>query len=86
MGRRDGVAVNRWPLCMKRKTVAEYLDMSEESVVKEVSAGRLPAPFRIGGTDHWRKDAIDAAINHLTGGDQVPEYRRRFNERHGEAA
>lgn len=76
----------RWPALMKRRTVAEYLDMSEDSVVKEVSAGKLPASFKIGGMDHWRKDAIDAAIAHITGGEAVPEYRRRFNERHGEAA
>jgi len=76
----------RWPTLMRRKTVAEYLDMSEDSVVKEMSAGRLPMPFKIGGRDHWRKDAIDAAVVHLTGGEMVPEYRRRFNERHGEAA
>lgn len=74
------------PLTMRRKTAAAYLDMSEDSFIKEVSAGRLPMPFKIGGTDHWRRDAIDAAIAHLTGGDIVPEYRRRFNERHGEAA
>jgi len=78
--------MTRWPAAMKRRTVAEYLDMSEDSVVKEVSAGRLPMPFKIGGMDHWRKDAIDAAISHITGGDMVPEYRRRLNERHGEAA
>lgn len=78
--------MTRWPIAMKRRTVAEYLDMSEDSVVKEVSAGRLPMPFKIGGMDHWRKDAIDAAIAHITGGEAVPEYLRRFNERYGEVA
>lgn len=76
----------RWPALLLRKTVAEYLDMSEDSVIKEVSAGRLPAPFKIGGRDHWRRDAIDAAINQLTGGDAVPEYRKELMQRHGKAA
>lgn len=49
---------------------------------REVSAGRMPVPFKLGARDHWRKDAIDAALAHLTGGDIIPEYRRRFNERH----
>lgn len=59
----------RWPALLLRKTVAEYLDMSEAAVEREVTAGRLPASIMIGGRPHWRKDAIDAAIARLDGYD-----------------
>lgn len=72
-----------WPAAMKRATAAAYLDISEDSLVREVSSGRMPKPFTLGGRDHWRKDAIDAALAYITGGDVVPEYRRRLHERHG---
>jgi len=54
--------MNRWPQLMKRKTVAEYLDCTEAALVKEVAAGRIPPPVMFAGREHWRKDAIDAAI------------------------
>lgn len=77
----------RWPALLLRKTVAEYLDMSEDSVIKEVSAGRLPAPFKIGGRDHWRRDAIDAAIARMTGGQtNLPSWEQEFMERYGPEA
>lgn len=78
--------MTRWPALMLRKTVAEYMDMSEDSVIKEVSAGRLPAPFKIGGRDHWRRDAIDAAIARLTGSSDMPEWEKEFYERYGPEA
>lgn len=75
-----------WPAAMKRATAAAYLDISEDSLVREVSAGRLPKPFTLGGRDHWRKDAIDACLDHLTGGrmeETIPDYLRTFYERYG---
>jgi predicted DNA-binding transcriptional regulator AlpA len=73
---------------MKRKTAAEYLDMSEAAFEREVISGRMPPPCKIGGREHWRKDAIDKALDMLTGQreDDVPEYRRRLRERYGKAA
>lgn len=70
-----------WPACMKRKTAAAYLDMTEPAFEREVAANRLPAAFMIGGRDHWRKDAIDAAIARLTG-ESAPDYREKLRKRY----
>lgn len=75
-----------WPAAMKRATAAAYLDMSKDAFLREVRAGRMPGPFILGGRDHWRKESIDAAINHLTGGpvqEPIPDYLREFYERYG---
>lgn len=69
-----------WPSMMKRSTAAAYLDLSEPSFIKEIAAGRLPTGILLGGREHWRKDAIDAAIGHL-GATTVPEHIREFDER-----
>jgi hypothetical protein len=49
-----------WPAAMKRATAAAYLDISEPSLMREVRAGRIPKPFKLGARDHWRKEALDA--------------------------
>lgn len=79
---------SRWPGMLKRKTAAEYLDMSEAAFEREVSAGRIPQPVTLGNRPHWRKDAIDAALARLTGdGDGAePDYIRETRERYGKAA
>lgn len=69
-----------WPAMMRKATAAAYLDISEVSFVKEISAGRMPSGVILGGREHWRKDAIDAAINNLNA-QQVPDHIRRFEER-----
>lgn len=74
----------RWPQMMKRRTAAEYLDMSEAALEREVIAGRLPTPVILGGRDHWHKEAIDSALRYLVGGLEVePEYLREHRERYG---
>lgn len=69
-----------WPAMMKRSTAAAYLDISEVSFTKEIAMGRLPSGIILGGREHWRRDAIDAAINNLSA-PSVPEHIRRFEER-----
>lgn len=76
----------RWPAMMQRKTAAEYCDMSIASFEKEIIAGRLPSGVMFGGREHWRKDAIDAAIARLGGGSDEPEYLREWREKYGQAA
>jgi len=78
--------VTRWPAMMRRKTAAEYCDLSIPAFEREVIAGRLPAGIMLGGRDHWRKDALDAAIERLSGGPTEPDYRKRLKERYGQAA
>lgn len=75
----------RWPAMMKRKTAAEYCDMSEAAFEREVVAGRLPAGILFGGREHWRKDALDHAFARLAG-EVVPDYRRRLRGSYGQAA
>lgn len=55
------------PQMMKRKTAAQYCDMSEAAFEREVIAGRLPQPVILGGRDHWHRPSIDKALSHLAG-------------------
>jgi predicted DNA-binding transcriptional regulator AlpA len=52
---------------MRRATVAAYLDLTPTEMEREVAAGNLPSPIRIGNADHWSKDTIDATISRMTG-------------------
>lgn len=77
--------IARWPEMMVQRDAAEYCSLSIAAFEREVYAGRLPAAVRFGGKDHWRKSAIDAALDVLTGdaapaGDEAP-YRRELRER-----
>lgn len=78
--------IARWPEMMVQRDAADYCSLSIAAFEREVYAGRLPAPVRFGGKDHWRKSAIDAALDVITGeaavtGDDAP-YRRKTKERH----
>lgn len=81
------ITLARWPAMMKRKTAAEYLDMSEAAFEREVLAGRLPSPVTIGGRPHWKRDAIDRAMDMLTGerAPVIPEYRQKLRERYAQS-
>lgn len=76
----------RWPAMMKRKTAAEYADMSEAAFEREIIAGRLPAGIMFGGREHWSKEALDAAFARLAGEVSMPDARARMRERYGKAA
>ena len=76
----------RWPRLMKRKTAAEYCDLTEQAFEREMLAGRLPAAVQFGGREHWDKAALDVAISQLTGEGEVPDYRRELREQYGQAA
>lgn len=78
-------SIARWPAMMKRKTAAEYCDMSEAAFEREIIAGRLPSGVMFGGREHWRKESLDAAFSRLAG-DAVPEYRRKALGDHAKAA
>lgn len=78
--------MTRWPEMMRRKTAAEYCDLSEPAFEREVAAGRLPIGVLFGGREHWRKAALDKALDYLTGDAGVPAYRQKLHERAGRAA
>lgn len=73
----------RWPRLMKRKTAAEYCDMSETAFQGEVLNGRLPCSILLGKREHWDRSALDAAINKLAGNDDEPDYRKELRARYG---
>lgn len=56
-----------WPRLMRKTTLARYLDMSASDVEREVAAGRLPMPIRIGRADHWSRNAVDSMVERITG-------------------
>ena len=73
-----------WAAMMRKATAAAYLDMSEAAFLREVAAGRLPQGFMLGGREHWRKDAIDKALDLLAGEGVDPAEEEFWNR--GKAA
>lgn len=78
--------VARWPEMMLQRDAADYCSLSIAAFEREVYAGRLPAPIRFGGKEHWRKTAIDRALDVIAGekpevGDEAP-WQREIRERH----
>lgn len=66
-----------WPAMMKAKTAASYLDMSEAAFLREVACGRLPEAVMLGNRHHWRKEALDKAIDTLSAPD-LPSWQRKL--------
>ena len=75
--------MSRWPRMMKRKTAAEYCDLSESAFEREVLAGRLPSPVMLGGREHWCQVALDRALAILTGEQTLPEWEQELNRKYG---
>jgi hypothetical protein len=71
---------------MKVKTAAAYCDMAVASFVGEVQSGRFPKSVVIGGREHWCRNALDLALDRLTGADAKPDYLKDFEERYGPQA
>lgn len=76
----------RWPRMMRKTTAARYCDMSEAAFEREINAGRLPFPITLGNREHWCRNALDKALDRLTGAEPVPEYRKQLQERYGKKA
>jgi len=64
-----------WPRLMKKATLARYLDISPSEVEKEVCAGRLPMPVRIGSAEHWSRVAVDSMVEAIAG-DKTDDWRQ----------
>lgn len=56
-----------WPAMMRRSTAASYCDLSEPEFEREISAGRLPRPIKLGNRDHWSRAQLDKMLAILTG-------------------
>ena len=72
----SAVARSYPPRTMRRATAAAYLDLSTAEFEREIAAGRLPLPFRLGNAEHWSAAAIDAAIDRLAG-ERVTGWREK---------
>ena len=78
--------MNRWPAMMRRATAAEYCDMSEAAFEREIAKGQLPCGVSFGGRIHWRKEAIDKALDRVSG-EALDDVEEKFWERRrGKAA
>jgi predicted DNA-binding transcriptional regulator AlpA len=64
------------PRAMKRATAAEYVELSVPEFEREVAAGRMPQPFKLGNNEHWSKEAIDQAVARLSG-EHAPSWREK---------
>lgn len=58
--------VGAWPGMMKRATAAAYCELSVSEFEREIGAGRLPMPVRLGKHEHWSKARLDEALDRLT--------------------
>lgn len=56
-----------WPRMMKRATAARYCDLTATEFEREVAAGNLPMPIRLGSSEHWDRLAIDEELSRLGG-------------------
>lgn len=63
-----------WPRMMKRTTAARYCDLAPAKFLAEVAAGRLPLPVKLGGEDHWFRDAVDDDLQRIAG--QADDWRQ----------
>ncbi len=74
------------PRMMKRRTAAQYCDMSEAAFEREVAAGRLPMPVMLGSREHWCRLALDMALDRIVGREEMPDHLKEFEARYGSQA
>lgn len=55
------------PRMMTRARAAHYCDLTEREFEREVAAGRLPMPIKLGSKEHWSRIAMDEALERLSG-------------------
>lgn len=62
-------ALPHWPAMMRRPLAARYCDLSVAEFEREIAAGRLPMPVKLGNHEHWNKRQLDEWLERLaTGG------------------
>jgi hypothetical protein len=55
------------PAALTRAKASAYCDLSVAEFEREVAAGRLPAPFKVGRKDHRSRAQLDKALLVLAG-------------------
>lgn len=63
------------PRMMTRGRAAHYCDLSEQAFEREIAAGRLPLPTKLGGKDHWSRIALDECLARIAG-EEVGDWRK----------
>lgn len=63
-----------WPRMLKKTKAAAYCDLTRPAFEAEVMAGRLPLPVKLGGEDHWDREAIDEDLSRISG--RVDDWRK----------
>lgn len=66
------------PRMMTRGRAAHYCDLSEAEFEREVSAGILPGPVKLGNRDHWSRTALDEYLDRLAG-ERAADWRAGSN-------
>lgn len=61
------MTIPNWPRMMRRTTAARYCDLAPAKFLAEVASGRLPPSIKLGGEEHWDREAIDDNLNRLGG-------------------
>lgn len=56
-----------WPRMMRRSTAAKYCDLTSAELEREVAAGRLPMPVKLGNSEHWDIAELDEALSQISG-------------------
>lgn len=64
-----------WPAMLRRTNAAAYCDLSIAEFEREVNAGTLPLPVKLGNSEHWSRRKLDEALEALHGG--VSDWREK---------
>lgn len=56
-----------WPRMLKRATAAAYCDLTSVEFEREVAAGRLPMPIKLGSSEHWDRRGLDEHLDQIAG-------------------
>ena len=65
-----------WPAMLKRSSAAAYVELTVPEFEREVAAGTLPLPVKLGNHEHWSRARLDEALDRLTGADD--DWKRRL--------
>lgn len=68
-----------WPAMLKRRTAAAYCDLSPAEFEREVNAGTLPLPVKLGNSEHWSRRKLDEALDALNG--EAGDWRAKLGQR-----
>jgi hypothetical protein len=61
---------------MRRATAARYLDLTAAEFDREVAAGKLPMPIKLGKDEHWSRIALDERLAEMSGQHVQTDWRK----------